>query len=117
MQAKKQKQDDRYFLQVSKDLMRLGPELIYGPNSSTPSSKNTTNPDSLARNKKRGDLIITHAFQNHLRIAPDHFEELVVDELVSNTPVRGKGEAVSRKKNTSGSIQGEVGVVEEERGG
>ena len=38
-----------------------------------------------------------------------------MDDLVSNTPVRGKGKGVSRKKNTSGSIQGEVGAVEEER--
>lgn len=92
--AKKQKEDDRYFLQVSKDLMRLGPELKYGPNFSTPSPKNTTNPDSLARNKKRGDLIFTNAFQDLLRIAPDLFEELVMDDLVSNTSVRGKGKKV-----------------------
>ncbi len=38
--AQKEKLDNRYFLQASKDLMRLGPDLIYGPNLSV-SSKNT----------------------------------------------------------------------------
>ena len=33
-QAKKEKQHDRFFLLVSKDLMRLGLGLIYGPNPS-----------------------------------------------------------------------------------
>ncbi len=35
-QARKEKQDDRLFFLVSKDLMRLGPDLIYGPNPVTP---------------------------------------------------------------------------------
>ncbi len=32
--AQIEKQDNRYFLQASKDLMRLRPDLIYGPNPS-----------------------------------------------------------------------------------
>ena len=32
--AQKEKQDNPYFLQASKDFMRLGPDLIYGPNPS-----------------------------------------------------------------------------------
>ncbi len=33
--ARKKKPDDRLFFLVSKDLMRLGPDLIYGPNPVT----------------------------------------------------------------------------------
>ncbi len=37
-QAGEKKQDDRLFFQISKDLMRLGPDLIYEPNPVTPST-------------------------------------------------------------------------------
>ena len=76
-----ERQANRYFLQVSKNLMRLGPDLIYGPNPSI-SSKNTKNPDSLARNKKFKDQALINTFQDLLRIKPDVFEELVLDNLV-----------------------------------
>ncbi len=49
VEARKQKQDDRFFFQVSKDLMQLGPDVIYGPNFVIP--------QSLPRNKKRDDSI------------------------------------------------------------
>lgn len=32
LQAKKQKQDDRFFFQISKNLIGLEPDLIYGSN-------------------------------------------------------------------------------------
>ena len=51
--AQKEKQANRYFLQISKNLMQLGSDLIYGPNSLI-LLKKTKNPGSLARNKKRG---------------------------------------------------------------
>ena len=59
--AQKEKQDDRYFLQVSKNLMRLGPDLIYGPNPPI-SSKNTENLSSSTRNKKHDNQVLTNAF-------------------------------------------------------
>ncbi len=38
VEARKQKPDDRFFAQVSKDLMQQGPDLIYGPNLVIPQS-------------------------------------------------------------------------------
>ena len=49
--AQNEKQDNRYFLQVSKNLMRLGPDLIYKTNPPI-SSKNTENISFSTRNKK-----------------------------------------------------------------
>ena len=112
--AQKEKQDDRYFLQVSKTLMRLGPDLIYGSNPSI-SSKNTKTSGTSARNKKREDQALINAFQDLLRIEPDIFKELDLDDLVSNTTIQNKGKGISRKKNTTGSIQVGLGVVEEEK--
>ncbi len=112
--AQKEKQDDRYFLQVSKSLMRLGLDLIYGPNPPI-SSKNTKNPGFSTRNKKHNDEILTRVFQDLLRIKPDVFEELVSDDLVSNTPIQNKGKGIPTKKNTIGSVQVGLETVEEER--
>ncbi len=61
--AQKERQDDRYFLQVSKTLMRLGPDLIYGPNPPI-SSKNTKTLGTSARNKKHEDQGLINAFQD-----------------------------------------------------
>ncbi len=69
------------------------------------SSKNTKNPESSARNKKREDQASINGFQDLLRIEPDVFEELVLDDLVSNTPIRNKGNGVPRRKNITGSLQ------------
>ena len=110
--AQKEKQDNRYFFQASKDLIRLGPDLVYGPNPSV-SLKNTKNPGSSARNKKRGDSILVNAFQDLLQIEPDLFEDLVLDDLVSYTPAQNKGRGVSRRKNTTGSIQAGLELLEE----
>ncbi len=113
LSAQKEKQDNRYFLQASKDLMRLGPDLIYGPNPSV-SSKNTQSPGPSARNKKRGDSTFINAFQDLLEIEPDLFEDLVLDDPVSYTPVQNKGKGVFRRKNTTVSIQAGLEVLEEE---
>ena len=112
--AQKEKQDDRYFLQVSKNLLRLGPDLIYGPKPLI-SSKNTKNSGSSARNKKREDQSLMNAFQDLLRIGPDVFEELVSDDLVLNTPIRNKEKGLPRRKSTTGSLQVGLGTVEKER--
>ena len=112
--AQKEKQDDRYFLQVSKNLMRLGPDLIYGPNPPI-SSKNTENLSSSTRNKKHDNQVLTNAFQDLLRIEPDVFEELVLDGLVSNTLIQNKGKGIPKRKNTAGSVQVGLEVVEEEK--
>ena len=91
--AQTEKQDNRYFLHASKDLMRLGPDLVYGPNPFV-SSRNTKNPGSSARNKKRGDSTLINAFQDLLQIEPDLFEDLVVDDPVSYKPAQNKGKGV-----------------------
>ena len=50
-----------------------------------------------------------------LQIEPDLFEDLVLDDLVSYTPAQNKGKGVSQRKNTTGSIQAGLEVLEEER--
>ena len=112
--AQKEKQDDRYFLQVSKNLMRLGPDLIYGPNPPI-SSKNTENISSSTRNKKYDNQVLANAFQDLLRIEPDVFEELVLDGPVSNTVMQNKGKGIPKRKNTAGSVQVRLEVVEKEK--
>ncbi len=49
VEVKEQKQDDRFFFQVSKVLMRQGPDLIYG--------SSFVILQSLPKNKKRDDSI------------------------------------------------------------
>ena len=88
--AQKEKQDNCHFFQASKNLMRLGPDLVYGPNPSI-SSKNTKNPNSSARNKIVGDSVLKNAFQDLLQIEPDLFEDLVLDDPVSYMPAQNKG--------------------------
>ncbi len=112
--AQKEKQDDRYFLQVSKNLMRLGPDLIFGLNPLI-SSKNTENFSSSTRNKKHNNQVLTNAFQDLLCIEPDVFEELVLDGLVSNTLIQNKEKCIPKRKNTAGSVQIRLEVGEEEK--
>ena len=87
--------------------MRLGPNPPI-------SSKNTKNPGSSARNKKHEDQVLINPFQD-LRIELDVFEELVLDDLLPNTPIQNKGKGVPRRKNTTGSAQVGLGTLEEER--
>ena len=103
-QAKKEKQDDRLFFLASKDLMRLGPDLIYGPNLVTPLS--------LPKNKKRDDSIFQNAFYDLLLITPDIFEETVMGDLGPKTSARNKGNGILRKKNTAGLVQDDRELVE-----
>ena len=42
------------------------------------------------------------------------FEELVLDDLISNTPIQNKGKDIPRRKNTTGSVQVGLETVEEE---
>ena len=86
--------------------MRLGPDLIYRPNPVTPRS--------LPKNKKRDDSIFRDAFQD-LQISPNIFEETVSGDLGLNIPAQNKGKGVSRKKNTTGWVQGDVELIEEGR--
>ncbi len=94
--------------------MRLGPDLIYRPNPII-SLKNTKNPGFLARNKKCEDQALINAFQDLLRIEPEVFEELVLDDFVSNTPIQNKKKGVHRRKNITVSVQVELETMEEER--
>ena len=103
VEARKQKQDDR----LSKDLMRLGPDLIYGPN--------LVAPRSLSKNKKRDDAIFQDAFQDLLQISPNIFEETISGDLGLRIPTQNKGKGVSRTKNTTGLVQGDVELIEEGR--
>ncbi len=95
-QARKEKQDDWLFFLVSKDLIRLRPALIYGPNPVTPRP--------LPKNKKQDDSIFQNAFYDLLQIIPDIFEETVIGDLGSKTSARDKRKDVSRKKNTAGLV-------------
>ncbi len=112
--VQKEKQDNRYFLQVSKNLMRLGLDLIYGPNSPI-FSKNTENLSFSTRNKKHDNQVFTNAFQELLCIELDVFKELVLDGLISNTLIQNKRKGIPQKKNTTGSVQVELKMVEEEK--
>ena len=102
---KKHKQDDHFFFQVSKNLMQLGLDLVYGPNLITICSQ--------TKNKKRNDFTFLQAFQDLLQIAPDIFEKTFLEDLVPNTPIQNKGKGVSRRKNTARFIQVELKAVEE----
>ena len=108
VEARKQKQDDRFFFQVSKDLMRLGPDLIYGPN--------LVAPQSLPKNKNRDNSTFQDAFQDLLQISPNIFEETISGDLGLKIPAQNKGKGVSRKKNTTGFVQGDTELIEEGRG-
>ncbi len=77
--------------------MRLGPNLIYGPNPVTPRL--------LPKNKKQDDSIFQNAFYDLLQITPDKFEKTVIDDLGSKTSARDKRKEVSKKKNTAGLVQ------------
>ena len=113
MTSLKRKTSNRYFLQVSKNLMRLGPNLIYGPNLFI-SSKNTKNISSSTQNKKYDNQVLANAF-HLLRIEPDVFEELVLDDPVLNTIIQNKGKGIPERKNTAGSIQVRLEVVEKKK--
>ena len=108
VEARKQKQDDRFFFQVSKDLMRLGPDLIYGPN--------LVAPQSLPKNKNRDNSTFQDAFQDLLQISPNIFEETISGDLGLKIPAQNKGKGVSRKKNTTGFVKGDTELIEEGRG-
>ncbi len=112
--APKERQANRYFFQVSKNLIRLAPDLIYRPNPPI-SLKNTKNPGSSSRNKKCEDQALINAFQDLLRIEPDVFEELVLDDLVSNTPIQNKRKIPPRRKNITGLVQVGLETIEEKR--
>ncbi len=92
-QAKKEKRDDRLFFLVSRDLMRLGPDLIYRPNPVTPRP--------LLKNKKQNDSIFQTAFYDFLQMTSDNFEEIVIGDLGSKTSAQDKRKDISRKKNTA----------------
>ena len=103
-QAKKEKQDDRVFSLVLKDLIRLGPDLIYG---SSPVS-----PRLLQKNKKRDDSIFQNAFHELLQITPDIFAETVTGDPKSKTSIQTKGKGPSKKKNTSVLVQDDEKLVD-----
>ena len=87
--TQKEKQDNCYFLQSSKDLMQLGSDLIYGLNLSV-FSKNNQSSGPSARNKKRGDSTFVNVFQDLFQIEPDLFEDLVLNDQVSCIPAQNK---------------------------
>ena len=107
VEVRKQKQDDWFFFQVSKELMRLGLDLIYG--------LNLVISQSLPRNKKQDDSIFRDAFQDFLQISPNIFEETVLGDPGLKLLVQNKGKSVSRKKNTTRLVKGDVELIEERR--
>lgn len=75
---------------VSKDLMRLGPDLIYGSNPVTPCL--------LPKNKKQDDSIFKNAFYDLCQITPDIFAETILGDPDSKTSVRAKGKVCQERK-------------------
>ncbi len=73
--------------------MRLGPDLIYGPNSVTPRP--------LPKNKKQDDSIFRNAFYNLLQITPDIFEQTVIGDLGLKTFLLGIKEKVYQERKIS----------------
>ena len=94
--------------------MRLGPDLIYGPNPLI-SSKNTENINSSTWNKKYDNQVLANAFQDLFQIEPDVFEELVLDNSVSNTVMQNKRKGIPKRKNIVESVQVRLEVVEKEK--
>ena len=86
--------------------MRLGPDLIYG--------LNLVIPQSLPKNKKHNDSIFRDAFQD-LQISPNIFEKTVLGNSGLKLPVQNKEKDVSRKKNTTVLVQGDVELIEERK--
>ncbi len=103
-QAKKQKQDDQVFSLILKDLMQLGPDLIY---RSSPVS-----PRLLQKNKKRDNSIFQNAFHDLLQITPDIFAETVTGDPNSKTSIQTKGKGVSKKKNTTVLVKDDEKLVD-----
>ena len=112
--VQKERQANSHFLQVSINLMRLGPHLIFRPNPLI-SSKNIKNPGSSGRNEKYGNHALINAFQVCLWIEPDLFEELVLDDLVSHTLIQSKDKGVPRRKNITWPVHVGLGTMEEEK--
>lgn len=73
--------------------MRLGPELIYGPNSTTS--------DFLPKKKNK---MILNAFYNFLQITPDIFAETVIGKSKLKRPIQTKWKTVSKIKNSAGLV-------------
>ena len=93
----KNKQNNQYFLHVSKNLMHLRPELVYRPNPFI-SSKYIKNLGFSISNKNYNNEILATAFQDLLCIKPDVFEKLVLDGLVSDTSIENKAKGILQKK-------------------
>ncbi len=105
--AGKEKQNDRLFFLVSKDLIQLGLDLIYGTNPVT------SRP--LPKNKKQDNSIFQNAFYDLLQITTDIFEDTVIGDLGSKTSTWDKRKDVSRRKNTAGLVKDDGELVEREK--
>ena len=80
----KENQNDYYFIQVSVDLIQIGPDLVYGSNPLI-FLKNIQNSSSSTCNGKHRDSIRINIFYNLLPIETNLFEDLILDDLVSYT--------------------------------
>lgn len=105
VEERQQKKDDRFCFQVSKNLMRRGHHLIYGPNF-------VISP-SLTKNKKHDYSIFQVAFQDFLQISPNIFEKTVLGDQDLKLPVQNKEKSASRKKNTIGLVKVNFGLGDE----
>ncbi len=75
---------------ITKNFVRLKPDLIYGFKSFLPTasnSKNTIGDTSSTGDKKRNDPIVISAFQDLFQISLDIFQEFDLDNLISKRPV------------------------------
>ena len=60
---------------------------------------------------KRDDSIFQNAFMALFQVIADIFEETVVGDLWLKTSARNKGKGESRRKNTTGLVQGDVELL------
>lgn len=79
--------------------------MIYGPKPVAP--------QFIPKDKKRDDSDFQNAFNDLLQIMPNIFEEIVMGSLGSKISARNKGKVISRKKSTTGLVQGGVELVGE----
>lgn len=114
IEKKWQKQRYQNFLVMTKSLIRLGPNLLYGSISSLStilSSKNTTDRIPLTRQKNHNNPIVMSAFWDLLPISPDIYYEFDLDNLVLEKLILAKDKGVLKKKKISRLIQSELQVV------
>ncbi len=106
-QARRAKRDKQYLAKISKNLMRLRPDMFRGAISTQkafnirPSLISHVGPNSRRpRNTKSDNQDFALVSQDLIWLGPNLFWQLDTDERVLNTSVRNKEKIVQRRNNT-----------------